>query len=269
MERKQRLSFKFGGSSLLSCNATTVGTTSSLSKEPSAYPCRTNGSFPTRIRSASGYIDNHSVPFVRVSVECGGFHSAQNRIFNSSTQEEAKLNKKYRSASVRKIRCDTGGREKIGCNPVSPSSPSKTYIYYYKKKEKKMEKMGKVVRNKSKIKHRKSSDGRRLTGGSCFIEESFSVGHSGSELYRKKEKSNNTGKDGKRRSGYVFAVVKQSNDPYGDFRNSMAEMIMEKRLFGARELASLLVSYLSLNRTQLHPIIIEAFSELRKALHGS
>ncbi|PKA64327.1 hypothetical protein AXF42_Ash009548 [Apostasia shenzhenica] len=73
----------------------------------------------------------------------------------------------------------------------------------------------------------------------------------------------------KRKAVNGFAVVKQSEDPYEDFRNSMAEMIVEQRLFRARELGSLLMSYLSLNSPRHHPAIIEAFSELRSDINSN
>ncbi|WOK97208.1 hypothetical protein Cni_G05916 [Canna indica] len=69
----------------------------------------------------------------------------------------------------------------------------------------------------------------------------------------------------KRRS---FAVVKRSSDPYGDFRGSMVEMIMERQIFGARDLESLLQSYVSLNARHLHPVILQAFSDIWVVLFG-
>ncbi|WOL00796.1 hypothetical protein Cni_G09509 [Canna indica] len=65
-----------------------------------------------------------------------------------------------------------------------------------------------------------------------------------------------------------FAVVKRSSNPYGDFRSSMVEMIMERQMFGKEELESLLQSYLSLNSSQLHPLILQAFSDIWVVLLG-
>ncbi|EEE62775.1 hypothetical protein OsJ_17578 [Oryza sativa Japonica Group] len=59
-----------------------------------------------------------------------------------------------------------------------------------------------------------------------------------------------------------LAVVKRSSDPYGDFRESMAEMIVERQVFAAAELERLLRSYLSLNPPRLHPVILQAFSDI-------
>jgi uncharacterized protein (TIGR01568 family) len=65
-----------------------------------------------------------------------------------------------------------------------------------------------------------------------------------------------------------LAVVKQSRDPYGDFRESMVEMIMGRQVFGAAELERLLRSYLLLNAPRFHPVILQAFSDVWVVLHG-
>ncbi|CAN6335952.1 unnamed protein product [Urochloa humidicola] len=65
-----------------------------------------------------------------------------------------------------------------------------------------------------------------------------------------------------------LAVVKRSRDPYGDFRESMVEMIVGRQVFGAAELERLLASYLSLNAPRFHPIILQAFSDIWLVLHG-
>ncbi|CAL4910902.1 unnamed protein product [Urochloa decumbens] len=65
-----------------------------------------------------------------------------------------------------------------------------------------------------------------------------------------------------------LAVVKRSRDPYGDFRESMVEMIVGRQVFGAAELERLLASYLSLNAQRFHPVILQAFSDIWVVLHG-
>ncbi|KAL5754692.1 hypothetical protein ACOSP7_022912 [Xanthoceras sorbifolium] len=70
--------------------------------------------------------------------------------------------------------------------------------------------------------------------------------------------------DGKVRES--FAVVKKSKDPYGDFRRSMMEMILEKQMFEEKELEQLLHCFLTLNSRQHHKVIVEAFSEIWEAL---
>ncbi|KAF2304872.1 hypothetical protein GH714_039226 [Hevea brasiliensis] len=59
-----------------------------------------------------------------------------------------------------------------------------------------------------------------------------------------------------------FAVVKSSSDPYNDFRTSMVEMIVEKKMFAAKDLEQLLQCFLSLNSYHHHRIIMEVFTEI-------
>ncbi|XP_068649155.1 transcription repressor OFP8-like [Aristolochia californica] len=63
-----------------------------------------------------------------------------------------------------------------------------------------------------------------------------------------------------------FPVVKRSSDPHADFRSSMVEMIMEKQIFGVRELEQLLYCFLSLNSPCHHRPILEVFEEICEAL---
>lgn len=63
-----------------------------------------------------------------------------------------------------------------------------------------------------------------------------------------------------------FAVVKRSSDPYNDFRTSMVEMIVEKQIFGAKDLEQLLQCFLSLNSIHHHRVIVEVFAEIWEAL---
>jgi uncharacterized protein (TIGR01568 family) len=65
-----------------------------------------------------------------------------------------------------------------------------------------------------------------------------------------------------------LAVVRRSRDPYGDFRESMVEMIVERQVFGTAELEQLLHTYLSLNPARLHPVILQAFSDIWVVLRG-
>ncbi|KAI3440071.1 Transcription repressor (Ovate family protein) [Psidium guajava] len=66
--------------------------------------------------------------------------------------------------------------------------------------------------------------------------------------------------------GESVAVVKRSENPLDDFKRSMAEMIVEKRMFGAGDLEQLLQCYLSLNSRHYHGIIVEAFAEIWQVL---
>lgn len=59
-----------------------------------------------------------------------------------------------------------------------------------------------------------------------------------------------------------YAVVKNSKNPYEDFKSSMMEMIMEKQMHEAKDLEQLLQCFLSLNSRHHHGAIIQAFSEI-------
>lgn len=56
-----------------------------------------------------------------------------------------------------------------------------------------------------------------------------------------------------------FAMVKCSSDPQKDFRDSMIEMIMEKKINQPQELEELLACYLALNSDEYHDLIIKVF----------
>ncbi|KAJ8555381.1 hypothetical protein K7X08_012877 [Anisodus acutangulus] len=63
-----------------------------------------------------------------------------------------------------------------------------------------------------------------------------------------------------------IAVEKSTSDPYSDFRTSMVEMIVEKQIFGLKDLQRLLHCFLSLNSPSFHKIIFEVFSEICETL---
>lgn len=75
--------------------------------------------------------------------------------------------------------------------------------------------------------------------------------------------------DGEEVKESCFAVVKRSTDPYDDFRTSMVEMIVEKQIFGARDLEGLLETFLSLNSSHHHRVIVEVFTEICDALFSN
>ncbi|XP_075516084.1 uncharacterized protein LOC142550923 [Primulina tabacum] len=62
-------------------------------------------------------------------------------------------------------------------------------------------------------------------------------------------------------------VVKRSVDPYWDFKRSMLEMIWDQKMSDPKEMENLLMSFLSLNSTQHHKVIIEAFAEIWKEMY--
>ncbi|XWS28525.1 hypothetical protein CRYUN_Cryun25bG0077300 [Craigia yunnanensis] len=59
-----------------------------------------------------------------------------------------------------------------------------------------------------------------------------------------------------------IAVVKDSNDPYQDFRHSMLQMIIEKQIYSKDDLQELLQCFLELNSPCHHDVIVKAFMEI-------
>ncbi|KAL6200919.1 hypothetical protein ACLB2K_024634 [Fragaria x ananassa] len=60
----------------------------------------------------------------------------------------------------------------------------------------------------------------------------------------------------------MVAMEKCSYDPREDFRESMEEMIMAKRIEEPKDLRSLLNYYVSMNSEEYHEIILEVFHEV-------
>ncbi|XP_008809838.2 transcription repressor OFP8-like [Phoenix dactylifera] len=58
------------------------------------------------------------------------------------------------------------------------------------------------------------------------------------------------------------AVVKESAEPYADFRESMVQMIVEKEIYAWEDLNDLLHSFLALNSPRHHHLILRAFTDL-------
>ncbi|CAI9761907.1 unnamed protein product [Fraxinus pennsylvanica] len=59
-----------------------------------------------------------------------------------------------------------------------------------------------------------------------------------------------------------FAVVKSSEDPQRDFRESMVEMIVENNIRAPKDLEELLACYLCLNSFEHHDLIIKVFKQI-------
>ena len=62
------------------------------------------------------------------------------------------------------------------------------------------------------------------------------------------------------------AVVTESDDPLGDFRRSMVQMIVENGITGGAELRELLQRFLSLNAACHHHLILRAFADVWEEL---
>jgi uncharacterized protein (TIGR01568 family) len=69
-------------------------------------------------------------------------------------------------------------------------------------------------------------------------------------------------------AGASMAVVKRSSNPYLDFRSSMVEMVVERRIGSVAKMEELLGSYLSLNSPRHHPAILAAFEDVWEAVFG-
>ncbi|KAL3520152.1 hypothetical protein ACH5RR_018301 [Cinchona calisaya] len=59
-----------------------------------------------------------------------------------------------------------------------------------------------------------------------------------------------------------YALVKSSFNPQQDFRDSMIEMIIEKRIERPEELEELLACYLTLNYDEYHDLIVKVFRQV-------
>nr|GMD21366.1 transcription repressor OFP6 [Ipomoea batatas] len=59
-----------------------------------------------------------------------------------------------------------------------------------------------------------------------------------------------------------IAVVKESDDPCGDFRQSMLQMIQKKSIQSQEDLQELLKCFLLMNPPSLHDIIVQAFTNI-------
>jgi len=79
------------------------------------------------------------------------------------------------------------------------------------------------------------------------------------KIARKKTKGSRTSPESK--TAESFAIVLTSVDPERDFRESMAEMIVENKMKEQKDLEDLLACYLSLNSSEYHGIIIKAFKK--------
>ncbi|MQM08102.1 hypothetical protein Taro_040953 [Colocasia esculenta] len=71
------------------------------------------------------------------------------------------------------------------------------------------------------------------------------------------------------RVGESVAVVKESDDPYVDFRESMLQMILEKEIYAWDDLRELLDRFLALNSPYHHDVIVRAFAEIWNGVFSS
>ncbi|XP_031113654.1 uncharacterized protein LOC116017247 [Ipomoea triloba] len=112
---------------------------------------------------------------------------------------------------------------------------------------------------------------RRPSSSTCqsnYVDDeedysSSTVGSTSSHFSRSPN-DDEDGKIGPHFRGSV-AVVKESDDPYLDFRQSMIQMMAARDLWSEEGLEELLKCFLRLNSPLHHQIIIQAFTEIR---HG-
>nr|XP_010916803.1 transcription repressor OFP1 [Elaeis guineensis] len=114
-------------------------------------------------------------------------------------------------------------------------------------------------------KHKKSTRRPPVRRGARYFEDGWDQGIKFQPLIPISSKKKPP-KAAEARTG--FAVVKQSTNPYEDFRSSMVEMITEREMKEPEDLERLLHSYLSLNSPCHHPAILEAFADLWEAIFG-
>ena len=105
--------------------------------------------------------------------------------------------------------------------------------------------------------------------GSHHCRKSTKSRRKTSKKHRRKKGQIKSDKDGQLLNAVVedgvedaYAVEKSTSDPYNDFRTSMLEMIIEKQIFGVKDLEKLLECFLSLNSPYYHMVIIEVFTEI-------
>ncbi|KAJ4979241.1 hypothetical protein NE237_010021 [Protea cynaroides] len=65
------------------------------------------------------------------------------------------------------------------------------------------------------------------------------------------------------------AVMKDSDDPYLDFRQSMLQMILEKKIYSTEDLTDLIDCFLQLNAPYHHENILRAFSDIWNCVFDS
>ncbi|XP_031101534.1 transcription repressor OFP8-like [Ipomoea triloba] len=109
------------------------------------------------------------------------------------------------------------------------------------------------------------------TTSSLFSEEDrrFDYYSDSSSCRRKTSKPRRKTTAAARRRGWTggwSAIEKSTSDPYGEFRKSMMEMIVEKQIFRAEDLNSLLHCFLSLNSPFFHQVIVEVYLEIIQTL---
>ncbi|KAH7853607.1 hypothetical protein Vadar_004672 [Vaccinium darrowii] len=143
------------------------------------------------------------------------------------------------------------------CPPASPISPLVTFP-----RRKKLKKKRSKTRTAQLLK-RGNSDSEDYDDENTTLFSSVSLSSDSSDSFRRNRANQEVDMPIRREcevglvplKGKVkdsFVVKKRSSDPYDDFRKSMVEMIVERQIFGARDLEDLLQTFLSLNSYHHH-----------------
>lgn len=219
-------------------------------------------------------------PVIQITIDCAGRHSVDAALPSVKCKK-----KKERRLTETGFSYLTGDCEGRTCPPASPFSPSNCVRnQYLSKSERKDKEITKKLFYKGYTFSSSSSVGSENDNEPEFFSSdkekqelissrSFSFSSESSEFYRyknnfKREKRCNKNgiEEVSTEEERGFAVVKQSVDPYKDFRNSMAEMILQRRIKGADDMRRLLKSYLELNSPEHHPTIVSAFADVWDAI---
>ncbi|KAG0481054.1 hypothetical protein HPP92_011622 [Vanilla planifolia] len=116
--------------------------------------------------------------------------------------------------------------------------------------------------------HSLSSSSSLLAPGSSSAAFTNSASHSSSSPHERRRRRSSSSRKTKRASsaaaaeGESVAVVKESTQPYADFRESLMQMIVEEELYSWDDLNDLLHRFYSLNSPRHHHLILCAFADL-------
>ncbi|KAG2599250.1 transcription repressor OFP3-like [Panicum virgatum] len=189
--------------------------------------------------SASSATDDEVAPFSSCDGEAGG-EEAETRTLFSSLSLSSDSSEFYRSSTRKSHRSTTARRAPRRAPPRSTGEAAPADGAF------------RPLVSVETRKHR-GFDGRKKKG-----EEGVSV----------KKPMGAAAEETKTTGGAGMAVVKRSSNPYLDFRSSMVEMVVERRIGSVGRMEELLGSYLSLNSPRHHPAILAAFEDVWEAVFG-
>lgn len=121
----------------------------------------------------------------------------------------------------------------------------------------------KIVKEES-IRTQKNRKANPLVRRSCANSTGIKLRASSPRLASRKNQAHarKSVSSGNRSLSGSFAIVKSSVDPQTDFRDSMVEMIVENNIRASKDLEDLLACYLSLNSSEYHDLIVNAFEQI-------